>query len=90
MKIAKGSVTQTQKHEFWLLEQLHEAGDGKWFVISMGQRAMFVRFCNEVLKRPDILESPRVKGYPNVPKGDDGRVDLGLMKAPGVVPRCTA
>lgn len=47
------------------IQQLHCAGDGKWFMISLGQRAQYRRFVEHCLKRPDILETEFGKKFPS-------------------------
>lgn len=51
-----------------------QASDGKWFQVSMGKRAQFEMFVNEVLQAPGLLETPGGKAYPltyvNTPDGD--------------------
>ena len=50
--------------EINLVQQVLRAKDGKWMICSMGRREMFDRFCNDVLKRPEIACSEDGKKYP--------------------------
>lgn len=52
------------------LQMLLQAGDGKYFTVNHSMKAQFVRWCNEVLNRPDLLEDERIKKYPDL-RGKD-------------------
>merc|ERR550514_1443740 len=56
------------------VQQLQCAEDGKWFMISMAQKAQCQRFCLECLDRPDIVADPRFEAYPDM-RGSDNGVD---------------
>lgn len=51
-----------------------QGGDGKWFQVTLGKRAQFEMFVKEVLKAPELLETPGGKTFPltyvGTPEGD--------------------
>jgi len=48
------------------VQQMYKCGDGKWMMVSTAQKAQFVRFCVDVLNRPDIPADEKLAQYPVV------------------------
>jgi len=45
------------------IQNMQQASDGKWLIVSMLEPHFFERFCQDVIYRPEILQDSRVKAF---------------------------
>lgn len=75
------------------IQNLYEAGDGKWVTVNHIKPDQFKRFCEGVIQRPDLLAHENTQGYPamrgKTAEGGDKRdwLNVEIQKTIGTMPR---
>jgi len=50
------------------MQQKRRCADGKWITLQLMKNAMLERFCNQVIKRPDLLTKKVLQTWPGPPE----------------------